>query len=107
VAVISPYREVRQKVIKEVGAIEIFVDAPLAICKRRDPKGLYVRALRGEIKNFTGIDDPYDPPLAPDIHLHTDVETPEESVKRIMEYLLLERLIMVRESSYQDTALPF
>jgi adenylylsulfate kinase len=106
VAVISPYREIRQKVIKEIGAIELFVDAPLAICKERDPKGLYKRALRGEIKYFTGIDDPYDRPLAPDIHLHTDVETPEESVNRVIEYLIVERLIMV-ESSYQDTALPF
>jgi adenylylsulfate kinase len=106
VAVISPYREVRQEVIKEIGAIELFVDAPLSICKRRDPKGLYEKALRGEIKNFTGIDDPYDPPLAPDVHLHTDIETPEECVSRVIEYLLLERLITV-ESSYQDTALPF
>jgi adenylylsulfate kinase-like enzyme len=73
--------------MKKTGAIEIFVDAPLETCRKRDPKGLYSRAMRGEIKNFTGIDDPYEPPLTPDIHLHTERETPEESTRRVLEYL--------------------
>ena len=93
VAVIAPYREVRDSVLKEIGAIEIFVDAPLEVCINRDPKGLYQRALRNEIKNFTGIDDPYEPPLFPDIHLPTDQETPEESVERVMEYLYARRML--------------
>jgi adenylylsulfate kinase len=90
VALIAPYLEIRQAVMKMTGAIEIFVDAPLETCRQRDPKGLYSRAMRGEIKNFTGIDDPYDPPLTPDIHLHTERETPEESTGRVLEYLQIQ-----------------
>jgi adenylyl-sulfate kinase len=104
VAVISPYREVRQAVIQEIGAVEIFVDAALEVCKQRDPKGLYAKALRGEIKNFTGIDDPYEPPLFPDIHLPTAVETPEECVDRVLEYLWLQRLLIYREDAKSSSA---
>jgi adenylyl-sulfate kinase len=92
VALIAPYREVRSSVLKAIGAIEIFVDAPLPVCIARDPKGLYARAQRGEITNFTGIDDPYEPPLNPDLHLYTDIESPEESTARVMEYLGARRL---------------
>lgn len=87
IAIISPYREVRTAVIKKIGALEIFVDAPLAVCQSRDPKGLYARALRGEIKNFTGIDDPYEAPEAAGIHLRTDQESPEACVERVAQYL--------------------
>jgi len=54
--------------------IEVFVDAPLSVCEERDPKGLYGRARRGELKAFTGIDSPYEPPTQPDVHLRTDVD---------------------------------
>lgn len=93
VALISPYREVRSEVLKKIEGIEIFVDAPLEVCLQRDPKGLYKKALRGEIKNFTGIDDPYEPPLNPEIHLHTDSESPEDSCERVVRYLKVRGLI--------------
>jgi adenylyl-sulfate kinase len=88
VAIIAPYREDRDVVFQRIGAVEIFVDAKLEVCIARDPKGLYARALKGEILNFTGISDPYDPPLTPVIHLHTDTESPEESTRRVLKYLL-------------------
>jgi adenylyl-sulfate kinase len=97
VALIAPYRENREAIIRKTGAIEVFVDASLETCRKRDPKGLYSRALRGEIKNFTGIDDPYEPPLTPDIHLFTERETPEESTRRVLEYLQLEGYLEFQE----------
>lgn len=85
VSVISPYREVRQEVKELIGDfIEVYVNAPLAVCESRDIKGLYKRVRAGEIKGFTGVDDPYEPPLNPDVECHTDQETIEESVNKIM-----------------------
>jgi bifunctional enzyme CysN/CysC len=72
VSVISPYQEDRLKARALFAAgefIEVFVDTPLAECERRDVKGLYAKARRGELKNFTGIDSPYEPPQAPEVHL--------------------------------------
>ncbi|MCY1062936.1 adenylyl-sulfate kinase [Nannocystis sp. SCPEA4] len=72
VAAISPYREDRARVRERLppgGFLEVFVDAPLAVCESRDPKGLYRRARAGEIAGFSGIDAPYEPPEAPDLHL--------------------------------------
>ncbi|TNE77958.1 MAG: adenylyl-sulfate kinase [Gammaproteobacteria bacterium] len=89
---ISPYREDRDKVRqlhKESGFdfIEIFVDCPLEEAEKRDPKGLYKKARAGEIKNFTGIDDPYEAPDNPEIHLRTDQMSLEEEVDTIIQYL--------------------
>ena len=67
--------------------IEIFVDCSLAAAEARDPKGLYKKARAGEIKNFTGIDDPYEAPQAAEIHLHTDKMSLEEEVELIINYL--------------------
>ena len=67
--------------------IEVFVDCSLDVAESRDPKGLYKKARAGEIKNFTGIDDPYEEPVAPEIHLRTDQMTLEEEVLAIMDYL--------------------
>ncbi|GIX32011.1 MAG: hypothetical protein KatS3mg124_2483 [Porticoccaceae bacterium] len=67
--------------------IEIFVDCPLEAAEQRDPKGLYKKARAGEIKNFTGIDDPYEPPEHPELHLRTDQMTLEEEVATILAYL--------------------
>jgi len=67
--------------------IEVFVDCPLAIAEKRDPKGLYKRARAGEIKNFTGIDDPYEAPIDPEIHLRSDKMTLSEEVSIIVNYL--------------------
>jgi adenylyl-sulfate kinase len=76
VAVISPYRAVRDAVHQQIDRfLEVFVDAPLSVCEQRDPKGLYRKARRGELTGFTGIDDPYEEPLAPDVHCHTDRES--------------------------------
>lgn len=74
-SLISPFRRERMLARQRVGAdefLEVFVDAPLDLCKRRDPKGLYARALAGQIPNFTGISSPYESPEAPEIHLRTD-----------------------------------
>ena len=67
--------------------IEVFVDCPLQEAEKRDPKGLYKKARAGEIKNFTGIDDPYEAPENPEIHLQTDQTTLEEEVDTIINYL--------------------
>jgi adenylyl-sulfate kinase len=90
---ISPYRQSRDDVRQLVegdGArfVEVFVRAPLAVLVERDVKGLYKKALAGEIKNFTGISDPYEDPLAPDVAVDSDVETIEESTARVLDHLL-------------------
>jgi len=89
---ISPYREDRDKVRalhEESGMpfIEVFVDCSLDEAEKRDPKGLYKKARAGEIKNFTGIDDPYEAPEKPEIHLHTDQMSLQEEVDLLLAYL--------------------
>ena len=84
---ISPYRAVRDEVRaghEPNRFIEVFVDTPVEVCIQRDVKGLYKKALAGEIKNFTGIDDPYEPPLAPEIVIHTPSEPEQKSAERIL-----------------------
>jgi adenylylsulfate kinase len=82
---ISPYRAIRDEVRQHVGRfVEVFVDCPLEECIRRDRKGLYAKALAGEITNFTGVSDPYEPPETPEVVLQTDRLTPEESVERVV-----------------------
>lgn len=89
-AFISPFHNDR-KMVKEMFAkdefFEIFVDAPLELCEKRDPKGIYKKARRGEIKNFTGIDSPYEVPIDPDIHIKTDMISLKEAVKKILIFL--------------------
>ena len=85
VSVISPYRETRQKVRQQIGDfIEVYVNAPLDVCEQRDVKGLYKKAREGEIKNFTGIDDLYEQPLHPEVECKTNLETPKESVAKVL-----------------------
>ena len=89
---VSPYREDRDKVreLHEQGGmtfIEIFVDVPLEVAERRDPKGLYKKARAGEIKNFTGIDDPYEAPLNPELTLNSHEMTLKEEVEKILDLL--------------------
>ncbi|NQZ11330.1 MAG: adenylyl-sulfate kinase [Algicola sp.] len=89
-AFISPFRKERQDVrdlVADGEFIEVFVDTPFEVCAKRDPKGLYAKALRGEIKNFTGIDSDYEAPQNPQIHLHTDQQSVEQSVEKITTYL--------------------
>jgi bifunctional enzyme CysN/CysC len=90
VALISPFRAERRfarELFAEGEFVEVFVDTPLEECERRDPKGLYARARRGEIKNFTGIDSAYEPPEAPEVHLRTAEASPEACVETVLQYL--------------------
>jgi adenylylsulfate kinase len=88
VSAISPYRATRDEVRQKIGDfVEVFVNAPLEICESRDVKGLYKKARAGEIKQFTGIDDPYEPPLNPEVECKTDQETLEESAAKVLAYL--------------------
>ena len=88
-SVISPYRDVREEVRSRIGRfVEVFVDAPLELLVQRDVKGLYRRAIAGEIPNFTGISDEYEPPISPEVTCHSDgQETPDESAAKVMEAL--------------------
>ncbi len=88
VSAISPYRDIRQELRQKIGNfVEVYVNAPLEVCEQRDVKGLYKKARAGEIKNFTGIDDPYEPPLNPEVECRTDLETLEESVSKVLSKL--------------------
>lgn len=84
-AAISPYQAIRDEVrALESNFVEVYVKAPLEVCEARDVKGMYAKARRGEIKGFTGIDDPYEEPLNPEIICETDQETVQESVTKIL-----------------------
>jgi len=85
---ISPYRPIREEARREIGRfIEVYTKCPIEICQKRDPKGLYARALRGEIQNFTGVSDPYEEPLNPEVVVETDRETPQQSLTKIVKHL--------------------
>jgi adenylylsulfate kinase len=89
-AFISPFRSDRQQVKNIVGAenfVEVFVDAPLEICEQRDVKGLYKKARAGEVKNFTGIDSPYEAPQSPDIHIRTDELSVNQSIEKLLTFI--------------------
>lgn len=95
-AAVSPYRATRNDVRNMIGAerfIEVFVDTPIQECERRDTKGMYAKARRGEIKNFTGVDDPYEPPQHPEITLITIGPVPEENARLILDYLVRNRFL--------------
>jgi adenylylsulfate kinase len=88
-AAISPYRAIREEaraMIKDF--VEVFADAPLDVCEERDVKGLYAKARAGEIRGFTGVDDPYEPPLNPEVVCNTDRETVEESAHKVIDKLV-------------------
>ncbi len=92
VSAISPYRSVRddvRKMIEHAGGefIEVFVDCPVEVCEKRDVKGLYAKARAGEIKQFTGIDDPYEPPHSPEVHIRTDQVSVQQGAEMIMAYI--------------------
>jgi adenylylsulfate kinase-like enzyme len=101
-AFVSPYlrdRElVKQWVESKQGSgafLEIYVNTPIEICMQRDPKGLYQQALAGKIKNFTGISDPYEPPVNPDLILDTSSESAEQSALRVVELLISRGIVKV------------
>ncbi|RJP19686.1 MAG: adenylyl-sulfate kinase [Candidatus Omnitrophota bacterium] len=84
-AAISPYREVREQVRDQIDHfVEVFVKCPLEVCEERDVKGLYKKARNGEISHFTGISDPYEPPMDPEVVCETQNETPRESADKIL-----------------------
>jgi adenylylsulfate kinase len=89
-AFVSPYRADRDAVrasLADGDFIEAFVDAPLAVCEARDPKGLYKKARAGQLQDFTGIDSPYEPPLAPELVLPSDKMSPRELAAKVLQYL--------------------
>lgn len=95
-AAVSPYRAVRDQNRRSVGTdrfIEVFMDTPLGVCEARDIKGLYAKARRGELAGFTGIDDPYEEPLRPELRLETVESTAEDNARRILEHLVREGLV--------------
>lgn len=94
VSLISPYREFRNFARIQIGNfIEVFVNCPLEVCIGRDMKGLYKKALTGEIKDLTGIQDPYEPPLNPEVIVNTGKERPYESVAKIVRFLKKSRFL--------------
>ena len=108
-AFISPYASDRDEVRRlheeaDLRFVEVFVDCPLSEAERRDPKGLYRRARAGEIRNFTGIDDPYEKPVDPEIHLRTDRLTVEEEVSAIID--CLERNGIIETGEVDGSFLP-
>jgi bifunctional enzyme CysN/CysC len=95
VSFISPFlseRRMARRLVGEAEFVEVFVDAPIEVAEARDPKGLYAKARRGEIPNFTGVDSAYEPPEHPEIHLHTNTEPPGASVQRVLHVLRERRL---------------
>jgi adenylylsulfate kinase len=106
VAAISPYRNTRDEARALIGRfVEVFVRCPLDVCMDRDVKGLYKKAMDGKIKEFTGVSDPYEEPLKPEVLLETDRESPEISARRVI--ATLERLAYLppagaREGAYVE-----
>jgi adenylylsulfate kinase len=98
VAAISPWRETREEVKGRIrNFVEVFVDAPLEVLAQRDVKGLYKRALAGEVDRFTGVSDPYEPPLSPDVVVRSDSESIEDGAEKV--WRELQRRGLVRERS--------
>ena len=88
VSAISPYRAVRDEIRSRIGRfMEVYVNAPLMVCEGRDPKGLYRKARAGEIPQFTGVNDPYEPPLHPEVECRTDRDSIPECVRQILDRL--------------------
>ena len=88
ISAISPYRSLRDYARQEIGNfVEVYVHCPVEVCIKRDVKGLYKKALKGEITNFTGISDPYEPPLSPDVIVETSQDTQDDCVDAILRKL--------------------
>ncbi|HZW50860.1 MAG TPA: adenylyl-sulfate kinase, partial [Rudaea sp.] len=90
VSFISPFRDERRMARDLFGPgdfAEVYVDTPIELCEKRDPKGLYAKARAGELQNFTGVDSPYEPPLQPELHLRTEKESVDALARRIVEFL--------------------
>ncbi len=93
-AAISPYEQLREEAREEIkNFIEVYVDCPLDVCIARDVKGHYAKAQKGEIRNFTGISDPYEPPKNPEVLVRTHEETTDESVQKVLDYLKTHKFV--------------
>lgn len=93
-AAISPYRKLRDEVrATTTNFVEVFTDCDMATLVRRDVKGLYRKALEGRIQNFTGVSDPYEEPLSPEVHTDSGIQTEEESVDAVWNHLVSEKLV--------------
>jgi sulfate adenylyltransferase len=106
-AAVSPYRAPRNDVRNLVGSehfVEVFVDTPLAVCEMRDTKGMYAKARRGEITEFTGIDDPYEPPETPELTLDTVTHTPEDNARLILQHLLRRGFVRAQTAAVNNGA---
>jgi bifunctional enzyme CysN/CysC len=89
VSAISPYRAIRDEIRADIGHfLEVFANAPLDVCEQRDPKGLYKKARAGQFQGFTGVDDPYEPPLSPEVECRTDLESTKESADKVVTEIL-------------------
>jgi adenylyl-sulfate kinase len=101
VAAISPYRALRREIGDQLSPfLEVYVNAPLAVCEQRDVKGLYKRCRNHEISGLTGVDDIYEPPASPEVECRTDLESIEESVGKILAAIRLRRARELVESKY-------
>jgi adenylyl-sulfate kinase len=103
-AAISPYRETRNHARMSIrDFVEVFADCPLEVCEQRDVKGLYRKARAGEIVQFTGVSDPYEPPLQPEVHLRTNLESPEQDVEIVLDKLAGLGYIPTQENGSSET----
>jgi sulfate adenylyltransferase len=96
-AAVSPYRSTRNECRAMVGAdhfVEVYVDTPLEVCEARDTKGMYRQAREGKLKNFTGVDDPYEPPLHPELVIDTVSHSAEENAERIFAHLVAQGFVL-------------
>ena len=101
VAAISPYRAVREEVRSKIANfVEVYVECPIEVLAERDVKGLYKKALAGEIPHFTGVSDPYEAPLNPEVTVNSSTETPEESAEKIWDTLKRSGLVTIDRSTH-------
>ncbi len=106
VSFVSPYREMRDSARKQIGSfVEVFVNCPLEVCEKRDVKGMYKLARQGKITEFTGVSDPYEKPLSPEVTVHTDRMDMEECVKKILHFLNSRELLLPQNPFPRDPAL--
>ena len=103
-AAISPYRAIRDENRELIGRfVEVHVDCPVEVCKQRDLKGMYAKAERGEIKEFTGVSDPYEEPVDPEVVVHTDKESVDESIAKVLRTLELMGFVPPSDSADEYT----
>jgi sulfate adenylyltransferase len=105
-AAVSPYRATRDAVRHMIGSphfIEVFVDAPVEVCEQRDVKGLYAKARRGELRGLTGLDDPYEPPLRPELRVDSVTRSAEENAHAILD-VIVSRGLVARDTAYWENA---